>query len=89
MQDLNNLENMSLVFFFFKKVNGEFVEHSRISIPTVSKKIPVSESVVIDLMAGLFSYDKVKVYNAAKIFALRSNYILLPIEEQSDLNTTL
>ena len=85
-QDINYTPALKIKFTFYNKdAEGNFISVSEFVKPNVYKKVTIPNVGDIDFVAGLFSYDKTKVYQVASIFAQYNGYTLLPINEQTDL----
>lgn len=86
-QEISFENTISLEFLFFiKNEENQIIEHSRILKTNIYKKVVLPNGVQIDFVSGLLSYDKMKVFQTASLFAMSNGYTLKPIEEQIELN---
>jgi len=84
--EVSNSERFSICFHFFRNIEGEFVEVENYTT-TIKKVVNIPDVGPIDFYSGLVNSDKQIKYNVARLFAINSGYTLLPIEEQTDLNS--
>jgi hypothetical protein len=87
LQELTEVDAVQLDFVFYKKNDvGEYLEHSRVSKPSVPKKVTIPNVGDVDFIAGLMSHDNMNVYNVSKMFGAMYGYTMLPFEQQIFLN---